>query len=163
MSTRTTTPTTTRKSARTQALSLALTLAAVTAAFATHAQTAAPAAASANAASRYKSPKLSRADFDALVAKPDGVVVIDVRRPDEHSSIGAFPVFLSIQNKELEKSLAFIPRDRAIVTVSNHAGRAGAAADLLAARGFKVAGATGVQDYEAEGGTLVKVAPPARP
>ena len=145
-------------------LAVAVAAAAVLAAVAPAlAQTAPAAAASAAPAYKAKSPKLGRAEVDALLARPEGVVFIDVRRPDEQASIGAFPVFLSIQNKELEKSLAFIPRDRAIVTVSNHAGRAGAAADLLAARGFKVAGATGVQDYEAEGGTLVKVAPPARP
>jgi rhodanese-related sulfurtransferase len=112
------------------------------------------------AAYKAKSPLLSRADYDRLLAHPEQVVVIDVRRPDEQASIGAFPVFLSIQAKDLEKNLDFIPRDRAVITVSNHAGRAGAAADLLAARGFKVAGAIGVQGYEAEGGTLVHVLPP---
>jgi rhodanese-related sulfurtransferase len=108
-----------------------------------------------------KSPKLNRAQFDALLAKPGQLVVIDLRRPDELTTIGGLPVYLSIQSKELEKSLAFIPKDRTIVTVSNHAGRAGAGADLLASKGFKVAGAVGVQDYEAEGGTLTKIAPPA--
>lgn len=126
------------------------------------AQSAAPAAAAASApVYKAKSPKLDRAALDALLAKPEQVVIIDVRRPDELTNIGGFPVYLSIQNKDLEKSLAFIPRDRAIVTVSNHAGRAGAAADLLAGKGFKVAGAVGAQDYEAEGGTLSKIKPPA--
>lgn len=109
---------------------------------------------------KAKSPKLDRAQFDALLAKPEQLVIIDLRRPDELTKIGGFPVYLSIQSKELEKSLAFIPRDRAVVTVSNHAGRAGAGADLLASKGFKVAGAVGAQDYEAEGGTLSKIAPP---
>jgi rhodanese-related sulfurtransferase len=109
---------------------------------------------------KAKSPKLNRAQIDALLAKPDQLVVIDLRRPDELTKIGGFPVYLSIQSKELEKNLAFIPKDRSVVTVSNHAGRAGAGADLLAGKGFKVAGAVGVQDYEAEGGTLSKIAPP---
>jgi rhodanese-related sulfurtransferase len=109
---------------------------------------------------KAKSPKLDRAQLDALLAKPEQVLIIDVRRPDELTAIGGFPVYLSIQAKKLEESVAFIPKDRSIVTVSNHAGRAGAAADLLAGKGFKVAGAVGVQDYEAEGGTLVKIAPP---
>jgi len=55
--------------------------------------------------------------------------------------------------------LAFIPKDRAIITVSNHAGRAGKGADLLTTKGYKVLGAVGVQDYEAEGGTLLKIKP----
>ena len=85
----------------------------------------------------------SKADVDALLAKPDSVLFIDLRTPGEHIQYGSFPVFLSVQNKDLEKQLAWLPRDRQIVTVSNHSQRAGAAADLLAAKGFNVAGATG--------------------
>lgn len=110
---------------------------------------------------KYKSPQLKRADLDALLAKPENLLVIDVRRPDELTAIGGLPVYLAIQAKDLENSLAYIPKDRVIVTVSNHAGRAGAAADLLVSRGFHVAGAVGVQNYEAEGGVLTKIAPPA--
>lgn len=108
-----------------------------------------------------KSPKLSRVQIDKLLEKPDQLVFIDLRRPDELTRIGGFPVYLSIQLTDLEKSLAFIPKDRTIVTLSNHAGRALRGADLLADKGFKVAGAAGVQDYEAEGGSLLKVVPPA--
>lgn len=116
--------------------------------------------AAAPAPAKYKSPKLSRAQLDALFAQPEQVLVLDVRRPDELTNIGGFPAYLSIQSKELEKYLGFIPKERQIVTVSNHAGRALAAADLLAGKGYKVAGAIGAQDYEAEGGTLSKIAPP---
>ena len=121
------------------------------------------AACQAAAAQEYtaKTPKLKRAEIDALLAKPEQILIIDVRRPDEQTAIGGFPVFLSVQSKDLENRLAFIPKDRAILTVSNHAFRAGAAGDLLASKGFNVAGAAGVKDYEAEGGTLVKIAPPA--
>ena len=108
---------------------------------------------------KYKTPKLNRAQFDELLAKPEQLVLIDVRRPDELTTKGGFPVYLSIQALEIEKSLDFIPKDRSIVTVSNHAGRAGAAADLLAAKGFKVVGAVGAQNYEEEGGKLTKIAP----
>lgn len=107
-----------------------------------------------------KSPKLNRSQIDTLLAKPEKLVVIDVRRPDELTNIGGFPAYLNIQAKDLENRLAYIPKDRSVVTVSNHAGRAGAAADLLASKGFKVVGAIGAQDYEAEGGTLVKVSKP---
>jgi rhodanese-related sulfurtransferase len=108
-----------------------------------------------------KSPKLNRAQIDKLLTKPEQLVFIDLRRPDELTKIGGFPVYLSIQLADLEKSLAFIPKDRTIITVSNHAGRALRGADLLADKGFKVAGAAGVQDYEAEGGTLSKIVAPA--
>jgi rhodanese-related sulfurtransferase len=106
---------------------------------------------------------LTRDELDKLLARPQDLLVIDVRRPDEVSKIGGLPVYLSIQLNELEKSLAWIPKGRTIITVSNHAKRAGTAADLLASKGFKVAGAAGVQTYEQEGGKLTKVAPPPPP
>lgn len=109
---------------------------------------------------KYKTPKLNRAQIDALLAKPGEVLFIDVRRPDEVSKIGSFPVYLSVQAKDLENNLAWIPKERTLVTVSNHAGRAGAAADLLASKGFKVGGAVGSQNYEEEGGTITKIVPP---
>jgi len=110
---------------------------------------------------KYKTPKLNRAQFDALLAHPEQLTIIDVRRPDELTKNGGFAVYLSIQAADVEKNLAFIPKDRNIVTVSNHAGRAGATADLLTAKGFKVVGAVGAQNYEEEGGKLSKIVPPA--
>jgi rhodanese-related sulfurtransferase len=120
----------------------------------------APAAA---AAEPYKaiSAKLNRQQVDGLLAYPDQVLLVDVRRPDEITSIGGFPAYLSVQAKDLESGAVFIPRDRTLITISNHAGRALKAADALLAKGFKVAGAVGVQDYEAEGGKLSKIAAPA--
>ncbi len=131
--------------------------------FITHFSVAQDAVKPAQSAAKYeaKSQKLNRAQIDKLLTKPEQLVFIDLRRPDEQSNIGSFPVYLSIQLVDLEKSLAFIPKDRTIITVSNHAGRALRGADLLADKGFKVAGAAGVQDYEAEGGTLLKIVPPA--
>ena len=103
---------------------------------------------------------LSNPELDQLLAQPDKLLIIDVRRPDEVTTIGGFPVYLSIQLKDLEQSVAWIPRDRTIVTVSNHAARAGKAADFLASKGFKVAGAAGAQTYEKDGGThLLHIAP----
>jgi rhodanese-related sulfurtransferase len=103
---------------------------------------------------------LTRAEFDNLVADPSRVLLIDVRRPDEITSNGGFPVYLSIQINDLKKSLAWIPKDRAIITVSNHAARGGQAADLLAKNGFNVAGTIGAQVYEQQGGKLTKIVPP---
>jgi len=100
-------------------------------------------------------PSLSRSQIDALLARPSEVLILDVRRPDEISVKGGFPVYLSVQLAQLEQYLPFIPRDRTIVPVSNHAGRAKKAAALLTARGFRVAGVAGVEGYAAEGGTLV--------
>lgn len=107
-----------------------------------------------------KSPKINRAQLDALLAKPEELLIIDLRRPDEVSKIGGFPVYLNIQADQLENSLAFIPKERTIVTVSNHAGRSGKAADLLTGKGYKVAGYVGAQYYAEEGGKLTKIIPP---
>ncbi len=115
-------------------------------------------------AGNSRTPVLSRAQVDALLAKPEQIVLIDLRRPDEHQFKGAFPVFLSIQAETLEKYLAYIPRDRQVLAVSNHVRRSGQAADLLVSHGFKVAGVVGAQLYEEQGGQLNKVpAPVAKP
>jgi rhodanese-related sulfurtransferase len=111
----------------------------------------------ANAQSKAKI--LTRAEFDVLLATPGRVLLIDVRRPTEIAMNGGFPVYLNIQADDLEKHLAEIPRDKPIVTVSNHAHRAGIAADLLESKGFKIAGAIGAQVYESDVGKLVKYQP----
>ncbi len=132
----------------------------VTAAFAQDSGTP-PRVAEANAPTSHAH-VLTRAELDKLLARPKDLLVIDVRRPDEVSKIGGLPVYLNVQLGDLEKSLEWIPKGRTIVTVSNHAKRAGTAADLLASKGFKVAGAAGVQTYEQEGGKLTKVIIPLR-
>lgn len=136
-----------------KAIVMLLVLFAATAAFAQ--QNAAP-----GKSPRSQAKVLTRAEFDALIAESAKVLIIDVRRPDEVTSNGGFPVYLSIQAADLEKSLAWIPRDRTIITVSNHAARGGIAADLLTKNGFKVAGTIGAQTYEQEGGKLTKIVPP---
>jgi len=103
---------------------------------------------------RAEVPVLSREEIDTLLTTPAAVVFIDVRRADEVASIGGLPVFLNIQASELDRFVDYIPRDRTVVTISNHAHRAIQAATTLRARGFTVSGAIGVQDYEAAGGSL---------
>lgn len=99
-------------------------------------------------------PVLSRQQVDELLAQPGTVTFIDVRRADEIAAIGGLPVFLNIQASELDRFLPYIPRDRAVVTVSNHAGRANKAASILRERGFNVVGAVGVENYAEQGGAL---------
>jgi rhodanese-related sulfurtransferase len=112
------------------------------------------------AAAPAKAKILTREEMDKLLATPDRVLLIDVRRPDEISHNGGFPVYLSIQAADLEKHLAEIPKDRMIVVVSNHAGRASRAAALLESKGFDVAGAIGEEVYESQGGKITKIVPP---
>ncbi len=108
----------------------------------------------------YKTLRINRTAFDALLAKPEQLLVLDIRRPDELTKFGGFPAYLSIQTADIQRSLGFIPHDRLIVVVSNRAHRAGAIGDLLAEYGFHVVGAIGVLDYQDEGGVLTKVVPP---
>jgi len=106
---------------------------------------------------------LTRAEFDDLFSKPNQILIIDVRRPDEIKDIGGFPVYLNVQIGDLEKSLDWIPKNRTIITVSNHAARGGRAADILTKNGFTVVGTIGVQTYEQAGGTLAKIITPPPP
>jgi len=124
------------------------------------AQDATPAGAVSSKAHKSQEHVLSREELDKLLANPNKILLIDVRRPDEISKIGGLPVYLSVQLGDLEKSIAWIPKERTVVTLSNHAVRAKRAADFLRSKGFTVAGAVGVQTYEQQGGTLTKVAPP---
>jgi rhodanese-related sulfurtransferase len=109
----------------------------------------------------HKTKRLDRAQLDKLLGHPEKILFIDVRRPDELTKIGGFPIYLSIQNKNLPESLEYIPKDRLIITVSNRAHRAGDAGDILLSKGFKVAGAAGVLDYQDQGGSILKIAVPA--
>lgn len=126
------------------------------------AQTTAASAPAAAAEWKYKTKRLKAVEVDALLAQPEKLLVLDLRRPDELIKYGSFPVYLNIQNSQLDKQLAYLPKDRVILTVSNHAQRAGRAGDILADKGYKVAGATGSEDYEQEGGKAVAhIQPPA--
>ncbi|MGQ0597995.1 rhodanese-like domain-containing protein [Aquabacterium sp.] len=109
----------------------------------------------------YKTKQLNRNQVDVLLGSPKKLLIIDLRRPDELVKYGSFPAYLNLQLKDLPELLEFIPKDRTILTVSNRAHRAGAAGDILTAAGYKVAGATGSEDYREAGGTITKVAPPA--
>lgn len=104
---------------------------------------------------KYHTQELTPAQIDAWLAKPDKVLFLDIRRPDELITYGSFPAFLNIQLADLEKNLAFIPKDRTIITVSNHAKRAFKAGDWLTSKGFNVAGAVGSESYEQAGGKFV--------
>jgi rhodanese-related sulfurtransferase len=124
------------------------------------AQQAAPNAPTAPRQWTYKTPKIDRAAVDKYLADPGKVVILDVRRPDELIKNGSFPAFLNIQLADLEKNIAYIPKDRAIIIVSNHAWRGGAAGDQLSAKGYNVVGAAGSLDYEEQGGTIARITPP---
>jgi gluconolactonase len=106
------------------------------------------------AATQADAPSLSREQVDQLLTAPDRVTFIDVRRADEIAATGSVPAYLNIPASEIDRFLAYIPRDRQVVTISNRAGRAKRTAAILAAQGYQVAGVFGVVDYAEAGGTL---------
>jgi hypothetical protein len=81
--------------------------------------------------------------------------VLDLRRPDELIKYGSFPVFLNVQNKDLEKHLAYCRATAPSSPSRTTRSAAGRRATSLRPRGFTVAGATGSEDYEQEGGKAV--------
>jgi gluconolactonase len=97
---------------------------------------------------------LDRSQIDSLLASPDTVIFIDLRRAEEIAANGGLPVYLNIQLSELDRFLPYIPRNRSVVTISNRGHRAQAGAALLALSGFTVLGAVGALDYQDQGGTL---------
>lgn len=108
----------------------------------------------------HKTQRLNREQLDKLLGHPEKILFVDVRRPDELTKLGGFPVYLSVQSKNLQESLDYIPKNRRIITISNRAHRAGEAGDFLISKGYKVAGAVGVLDYQDQGGSLSKIAVP---
>src|SRR5262245_31061187 len=109
---------------------------------------------------------LHASDVKALLGSPERMLVLDLRSPGAIAYEGAFPVFVSVDLGDsdvkatgLTKHLAEIPKDREIVTASGRPEQAEAAAGVLAARGFKIAGAIGTKSYTAEGGQLVQFKP----
>ena len=91
------------------------------------AQTAAVAPAAAASASAYVAPpwtyktrQLSRNDVDKLLGNPKKLLIIDVRRPDELTKNGSFPVYLSVQIKDLPEAWAARYASDLGVKVPNH-------------------------------------------
>jgi rhodanese-related sulfurtransferase len=99
--------------------------------------------------------EINRAELDALLAKPEKIFVLDLRRPDEIAKIGTLPGYVNIPLAELESRLSEVPKNKTILPVSNHAVRAWKAQAILEKNGYRVPGGVGVQNYEKEGGKLV--------
>lgn len=108
-----------------------------------------------------KTKVLTKQEFDEATAANPDVILLDLRRPDEITSIGGFPVYLSIQFADIDKYWQHIPKGAKVITVSNHAARAVKAGDRLEANGVQILGAVGAQTYEQEGGTIVHIKAPA--
>ncbi len=61
----------------------------------------------------FKAHVLTVPELDALIAKPDQLLFVDVRRPDEVTSIGGFPVYLSVAARRSGQEPRVDPRKTA--------------------------------------------------
>lgn len=75
----------------------------------------APATGQAPAAAQPKAPKMASDDVLALVEKGE-VFFLDVREPKELEELGTFEGYVNIPVGQLEKRLAEVPKDKAIIT-----------------------------------------------
>jgi rhodanese-related sulfurtransferase len=77
---------------------------------------------------------------DAFLALPvrgaDAPLVLDVRTPEEYAS-GYVPGAVNIPHDQLASRLAEVPKDRPVVLYCRSGRRAGIAAELLAANGYR--------------------------
>jgi predicted sulfurtransferase len=62
-----------------------------------------------------KAPKMASDDVLALVEKGE-VFFLDVREPKELAELGTFEGYVNIPVGQLEKRLAEVPKDKAIIT-----------------------------------------------
>ena len=62
-----------------------------------------------------QAPKMDSDDVWALVEK-EQVFFLDVREPDELEKLGTFEGYVNIPLGQIEKRLAEIPKDKAIIT-----------------------------------------------
>jgi rhodanese-related sulfurtransferase len=91
--------------------------------------------------------QLSPDELAKLLEKKDNLFFLDVREPEEIERYGSLPGYVNIPLGQLEKRLNEVPKDKLIVTACQRGGRAGKAAELLEARGYKVVGACGLEGY----------------
>ena len=75
----------------------------------------APTTGQAPAAAQPKAPKMASDDVLALVEKGE-VFFLDVREPKELEELGTFEGYVNIPVGQLEKRLAEVPKDKAIIT-----------------------------------------------
>ncbi len=91
--------------------------------------------------------KISSEEVVKLLEKPQDVVFIDVREPDEIAESGTLRGALTIPVGQLEERLKEVPKDKPVVAFCRRGGRATRASNLLDEKGYKTVGIFGFEEY----------------
>jgi rhodanese-related sulfurtransferase len=95
-----------------------------------------------------KTPKqIAFEELVKLLEKPQDVVFIDVREPNEIEVTGTLKGALTIPVGQLEERLKEVPKDKPIVAFCRRGGRATRAVNLLEEKGYKTVGVFGLEEY----------------
>jgi rhodanese-related sulfurtransferase len=95
-----------------------------------------------------KAPKMiTYEELMKLLDKPQDVLFIDVREPNEIAVTGTLKGALTIPVGQLEERLKEVPKDKPVVAFCRRGGRATRAANLLDQRGYKTVGVFGLEEY----------------
>ena len=93
-----------------------------------------------------QAPRIATADAQGLLEAGE-IVFLDVREPIELEQLGTLKGYV-IPLSQLEKRMAELPQDKAIVTACSTGGRAVRAATLLESRGYAVIAFCVMADYK---------------
>lgn len=105
-----------------------------------------------------QAPRIATEDAEGLLQAGE-IFFLDVREPLELEQLGTLKGFHNIPLAQLEKRLAEVPQDKAIVTADTTGGRAVRAALLLESRGYAVIAFCVMADYKGRGKVFPKATP----
>jgi rhodanese-related sulfurtransferase len=91
--------------------------------------------------------KLGYEEIVKLLEKPQDVLFIDVREPNEIELTGTLKGALTIPVGQLAARLKEVPKGRPVVPFCKLGGRATRAANLLEEKGYRTVGIFGLEEY----------------
>ena len=91
--------------------------------------------------------KITYEELVKLLEKPQDVLLIDVREPNEIEVTGTLKGALTIPVGQLADRLKEVPKDKPVVAFCRRGGRATRASNLLDEKGYKTLGVFGLEEY----------------
>ena len=93
------------------------------------------------------SKKITYEELVKLLEKPQDVLFIDVREPNEIEVTGTLKGALTIPVGQLADRLKEVPKHKPVVAFCRRGGRATRASNLLDEKGYKTLGVFGLEEY----------------